>query len=287
MKLKKIITFTILLSLVSILAAPVYAENSPIGDKYIKRGEYYIVKPVTDTRADIYLGPKYPESSQSGYEKYTDSQGNKYLYRIRHIKLVQMDYGDVTHAKIVETVPRGHTKTTEKTVTVQKSFSYTWSIGGSHTQTLNALEGQLSRTLTVNYSQTYNTIHTYTITEGTKYTFPSEAPLKYNVAYFWAGFIHDKYETCADVVEYKRFKNKTKVLSYQFKRDPRDPKLDQVIFKLEDGRTKKILARHFDRYYENGYFIEYRWGYDYDNKITVYGELLSPKGTEFVRYSEL
>lgn len=234
---------------------------------------------------DVYIGEKYEKDSTEGFsDPYTASNGKKYIYRLRHIKLDEIDYGDITKVKHIVSVPKGSTATTSKTITNSTTYTTSWSTSVELSTSFSILQQSIDSTVSSTYTSEREETESITISSGRTYSYPSDAPAGYNIAHFYTGFIHDKYEVVTDIVEYTAMEKQTKFINHL--PHPRHPDIF-TIFVLEDGREITLRNDQIDDYISGGYYIETVYGYDYDNMESHYGTILSPKPITFILYGEI
>ncbi|WP_066495906.1 hypothetical protein [Abyssisolibacter fermentans] len=244
---------------------------------------------------DIYIGIPYDENSTAGYEIKTDSNGNKYKQRIRHIKRTSTDLTLVQSEFLLSLYP-GQTKTVTETHTDTRSTSVQWSTTTSTSASFKAVNSSVNTSVSTTLATNNASSSSYSISKGTSYAFPVGAPADARYCNIYSGFCHDIYEVVIDYVPYKTYDKKTKVtdiivtspavpdgLSYEF----------DISVWLADGRFLQYhtfcAPHHYnDDYYkipevmrellpfEDGYYHEITSGYDFSSREEFYGTIKKP-----------
>ena len=208
-KFKKLLCLTLIISIL-LMPTTAYAQVSDINNKTISQlqaeyGAAISISNTTNATTDAYIGTPYAESSTDGYVEETGTDGIQYLYRIRHIKLTDIDYGPITKITHICSVCAGYTYTVTESYSDSKTVEQNWSnsttvsVSASFKKLGAQIEAAVENTYTFGGSRS-NTV-TYTTAKGETYSFPSSAPQGTNQADFYRGFIHDKYEVVTDIVK--------------------------------------------------------------------------------------
>lgn len=257
------------------------------------------INPLAEKSQNIYIGVPYNENSTDGYTIKTDSNGQKYKFRIRHIKRTHTDL-ELYQSQYIFSLYNGQTKSVTENYTSTRSSSVTWSVNTQASASFNiakvGVKASVSTTLTNNNAQSSS----YSITKGTVYSFPNNAPPEAMYCNLYAGFCHDVYEVVSDYVPYKTVEKKTKVTSISVTTPPPDPDEDpfkmgefDIRVRLADGRVLTYFVtcppHHNDPDYnqvpevravlsqfDDGYYYEYSSGYDYSSREVFTGTLRRP-----------
>ncbi|WP_091539317.1 hypothetical protein [Alkaliphilus peptidifermentans] len=287
MKFKRKKTALVLSIIMVILLLPMEASafnqkesNALLPQEDYTYGENMFITETRSSPPDMYIGTPYQESSMDGFVEYTDNDGSRYMMRVRHIKLQQIDVGPIVNSTHVISVPRGMTYSTSETKTIQKSYTSSWNVGANFG--INLIKW-LDIKVNTQYTSTNSETTTFAVQQGQSYTFPSGVDPSYNIAHFYIGFVHDKYEVVADIVRRVTKQVSTEVYGIEIDDEPR---ATATVY-LADGRVIYMRAELIPLRIIDNYYIEYITEYDYENMETEYGTLLSPKPITYLLLNNL
>ncbi len=298
-KIKKILYFTLIMSIL-LMPATAFAQVTDINNKTISElqsefGNSILITNTNTTTTDAYIGTPYEENSLDGYVQETGTDGKLYLYRIRHIKLTDIDYGPLTKISHICSVCAGYTYTVSQTYSDSKTVEQNWS--NSTTVSVSASFEKLGAKIETAVENTYtfggsrsNTV-TYTTYKGETYSFPSNAPQGTNQADYYRGFMHDKYEIKTDIVKQATRLIEIPVVSTELLIPegtvPIPGRIYKMIVNFADGSSRIIPSTDYNKYYPNDckYKTETYW--DYANKEVSTGEFFVPKVKTVVYFSTI
>ncbi|GMQ57723.1 hypothetical protein AN1V17_21180 [Vallitalea sediminicola] len=283
----------ILIIMVTYFSLPVNANSFNYNNIEVKLAPMDVV--VQDDE-DIYIGTTYDENSKDGYEIMTDSNGNKYKYRTRYIKRNSTDL-TLYQSQYIFSLYKGQTKSVTESYTATRSSSVNWSSSTTSSTSFQLAQQGINSSMSTTLSTNNAESSTYSITKGTVYSFPENAPVDVGYCNLYAGFCHDIYDIVADYVPYKTYDKKTKVLFKSITTlpfIPDDPIYEfDIIVTLEDGREFKYHAicpeHHYHedydkipeikwalREYADGYKHEVISAYDFNSRAVFQGTVTRP-----------
>ncbi|QUH29544.1 hypothetical protein [Vallitalea guaymasensis] len=283
----------ILIIILTTFTLPVSANSSNVDVKMVP------INLLTEDEEPVYIGNNYDENSSAGYEDMTDSNGNKYKYRIRYIKRKSTDL-TLQQSQFILNLYRGQTKSVTESYTATRSSSVDWSSSSTSSSSFQSAEKGISSSMSTTL-QTHNAESaSYSISKGTTYVFPEDAPASARYCNIYAGFCQDIYDVVSDYVPFRVYDKKTKVTYTNVTTPPPYPDEDpyhmyefDITVQLEDGRVYRYHVtcppHHYEddyyqipevkrvlREYEDGYKHETISGYDFSSREVFYGTLIMP-----------
>ncbi|GMQ57722.1 hypothetical protein AN1V17_21170 [Vallitalea sediminicola] len=283
----------ILIIILTSFSLPVSANSDNINVKLIP------MNILAEDEEPVYIGNNYAENSMTGYEVMTDSNGNKYKYRIRYIRRNSTDL-TLNQSQFILNLYRGQTKSVTESYSATRSSSVNWSSSSTSSSSFNSAESGINSSMSTTLSTNNAESASYSISRGTIYVFPTDAPADARYCNIYAGFCQDIYDVVSDYVPFRVYDKKTKVTYTNVTTPPPYPDEDpyhmyefDITVELEDGRVYRYNVtcppHHFeDDYYEipevkrvlreyaDGYKHETISEYDFSSREVFNGTLIMP-----------